>query len=547
MLQVNNLISTLQPNLEAEYMKYHAVCKDLYNALIQIYPNCSIYPFGSTISGLCFNNSDIDVFVGNVHMDSKCKALYRARAALSRSKLFGNCIVIPQAKIPILKTIHLPTGTNIDMNCKSMLGVCNSEMIKYYLSLDETKVKPLMMIIKYWAKRHELSGSNHLFTNYSLYIMIIFYLQQPPYNFPCVHQLQNFPDVVDLHERWNGAIAQIPYDKSQLNVGVKKLLKGFFEFYAKFPYNTVVICPFLGKNVLKVDFMSVETLSDKFFRYKEEVGKFPQRALKYDSTICLQDPLELNRNCLKVISPLVLEKFVEYCLFASELLSGGDENILNKLFTTCPVDTTEKKLVQAEFTITRNSVSEFQSGVNKEELDDGTDEIWFHTVVDFTKTILKDVLLIEIEEITDQGPPPAKKVKTEEVYTSNIKEKMIYVCTANYDTWSNRRFAENKLDEKGPSELMAIDKQKKVTDLMDRPLRQLKIKFNVIFNYKTDPCSVIIQINKANREPKLKWFRSMSRFIVYTVPSWFSIHEKELNKKWSKSQADKNNVVIEVT
>nr|CAH7715488.1 unnamed protein product [Callosobruchus chinensis] len=168
------------------------ITSELQMILSRVFPQCQVHPFGSMVTGLCFRNSDVDLHISGIRRidENDVPLLYRLKRMLYLdSNVFRYVLVIATAKIPIIKCLHTATDMRCDINLRNMLGVCNSQLIKYYMSLNP-KLIDLMFIVKYWAKIHKLTGQNHVFTNYSIAIMVIFFLQQPPYNFYPVYNLQ---------------------------------------------------------------------------------------------------------------------------------------------------------------------------------------------------------------------------------------------------------------------------------------------------------------------------------------------------------------------
>ncbi|VEN42443.1 unnamed protein product [Callosobruchus maculatus] len=176
---------------QQQLRNFFGIASELQMVLSRAFPQCQVHPFGSMVTGLCFRNSDVDLYISGVRRrdENDVPLLYRLKRMLTDSNVFRYVIVIANAKIPIMKCIHTATDMRCDINLRNMLGVCNSQLIKYYMSLNP-KLTDLMFIIKYWAKIHKLTGQNHLFTNYSIAMMVIFFLQQPPYNFYPVHNIQ---------------------------------------------------------------------------------------------------------------------------------------------------------------------------------------------------------------------------------------------------------------------------------------------------------------------------------------------------------------------
>lgn len=270
---------------------------DLQRTLCTAFPNCITYPFGSTITGLDMYFSDIDIYVYVPKPRNDSPLVLQAKKALHNAnpKFFEDIFAIPNAKTPIVRCVHIRTKIKCDFNFKNMLGVCNSNLIRYYISLS-AKVKPFLMVLKFWAKVHELMCYQTKFTNYSLIILALFYLQQKPYLFPPVASLQENSYYNNIQDGWNGGFTPIrtSYLLHFESATLIDLLKGFFDFYSNFDFTLYVVCPLMGNKLLKTDFLKPESLSSLFNRYKENLKTMAP--LNVETPVCVQDPFELNHN-----------------------------------------------------------------------------------------------------------------------------------------------------------------------------------------------------------------------------------------------------------
>lgn len=72
-------------------------------------------------------------------------------------------VCVPSAKVPIVKIWDPELGLACDMNINNTLALENTRMIKTYVQIDE-RVRPLAMIIKYWAKQRILNDAGKWFS-----------------------------------------------------------------------------------------------------------------------------------------------------------------------------------------------------------------------------------------------------------------------------------------------------------------------------------------------------------------------------------------------
>lgn len=108
-----------------------------------------------------------------------------------------------------------------------MLGVFNSQLIRYYVGLD-ANINIMMVLLNYWPIVHNIAGQK--MTKYSLYLMVelivtkIFFI-------PPVFSLQRACWLSKRHEFWNGGFKAVNLYKSTTEVirdtTLKNMLKGF--------------------------------------------------------------------------------------------------------------------------------------------------------------------------------------------------------------------------------------------------------------------------------------------------------------------------------
>ncbi|XP_028136681.1 speckle targeted PIP5K1A-regulated poly(A) polymerase-like [Diabrotica virgifera virgifera] len=531
--QVAALIAHVQGDQSYNFTPPHGViCRDLYEVIRYSYPRCQLHPFGSSITGLHFWTSDVDVYISGIrrgNTDEK-KLLYILKGILSRSDRFTNLFVIGQAKIPILKCVHVPTNTSCDINVRNMLGVCNSRLIRYYQDVDY-KIKEMMIIIKYWAKIHKLTGANTLFTNYSLCMMIIFLFQGKPYELPSVEYLQQEREDANIQDGWNGGFRKVPVISSHLhNSSLLDLLANFFSFYADFDYGTYVICPYLGQPLKKTDFREPDSLPDVFTVYKRVVKSKEITPLKVESVICIQDPFEQIRNVTSAISLKVLQNFVNLCTYGKQMVEQ-EKQFLFKLFYSDPPNLEREAVVQNDvikFSIQMSPHFNYLSKQVDEDVADKTaviKEAWFNSVKEFMITVLKCFLRISVEEINHSGGKVRKLNHTSDV--SNDAQIAHFRCSAKLAYWPNRKRSLGNKDVKS-----LIEREKAITAEMDSLFKDITplvniLEFDLFLEKRIDPAQVLINLIKINSYKKT--FKGFGHFISNHFGNWFEEYERELN------------------
>ncbi|EFA02079.2 hypothetical protein TcasGA2_TC007714 [Tribolium castaneum] len=217
---------------------------DLYSALSPTFPSHKIEFFGSNIG---FKNSDFDINIDNITSDIPTLELVKTRVMACSN--FSNVTMGDKQ----IKFKHDETDANCCLYVKNKMWVSTSNLINYYLSLDN-KLCDVFSVINFWADYYGLK--NGFFTTYSLNLLILFYLEQEPYKLPRVKDLQKdvTPQIVD---GWNCAFNCLKCDSLPLqNASIAHLVIGFFHYYANFDYVSFVISPYFGTVIEKIRFVN---------------------------------------------------------------------------------------------------------------------------------------------------------------------------------------------------------------------------------------------------------------------------------------------------
>lgn len=297
---------------------------DLHQSLSIVWPGCKVHGFGSIVTGLGIKTSDIDCYVElpSWFYPPDRPFVIQARNILrQRPQIYQELFSLINAKIPLVKFYHKPTRRFCDVNFTSMAGVCNSALINYFLS--DRKILYLAILVKYWAKIHNLTGLN-MMSNYCLTLLVVFYLQQKNI-LPSVMHLQ---EKIDEHfvDCWNAAFCK-EYQFSQINETLYQLLGGFFKYYSTFNFEKLIISPYVGKPVERDLFLKVESVPLEFQLYKINVSSSNSecKPIRLDTCMCVQDPFEHNRNCAVSVHPRLAQDIISHFRKASEIFDSMDE------------------------------------------------------------------------------------------------------------------------------------------------------------------------------------------------------------------------------
>ncbi|EFA02081.2 uncharacterized protein mkg-p [Tribolium castaneum] len=454
--QIQLLQKQLQVGKAEIEQNRNIIYDDLNLALSQTYNSYDICFFGSSITGLDVQGSDLDVYIDNVRPVTKPEVavLKTIRFLIFKSRKFCDVLLISGAKTPIIKCIHTKTQICCDINVKNRLSVRNSELIKYYLTLD-AKIKPLMIFVKFWADLYGLKKVN-FFSSYALYMMVIYYLQQPPYSVPTVLTLQRNapPEIVDI---WNCGFDEIDFTSPALEkTTILDLLVGFFRFYGHFDYVSNVIAPFYGAIIDKASFLKPHDLPRCYHTYMSQ-----SVALAVNSGVCIQDPFEHSRNVSASVPLQCIGRFTNMCRMAEKLTQNGETELLYKLLTT---------RTEPVFSFEINKVSE------------KSDQEWINLVREITMKFLSRVLNLKVSETLMNASPD-----------------VTYNASGQQNIWDNRINIYKNLTQL-PSNTSEIDKEIAVTECILKYFPQnLNTSLILQLKFKENPTRVEVSVKQMGK------------------------------------------------
>ncbi|KAK6032962.1 PAP/25A associated domain protein [Ostertagia ostertagi] len=235
----------------------------LYYSICPVFPMCGLYVVGSSLNGFGNNTSDMDLclMITNKDLDQKTDAvvvLNMILSTLQHTEWVSHQKLI-LAKVPILRIKFAPPFSDItvDLNANNSVAIKNTHLLCYYSSFD-WRVRPLVSVVKEWAKRKGINDANRSsFTSYSLVLMVIHYLQcgTEPGVLPSLQQMfpRRFANKCDVRTL-NVTLPLEPPTASEWQYADKstlgELLIGFLDYYAnKFDYDRDAISVRLGKRI----------------------------------------------------------------------------------------------------------------------------------------------------------------------------------------------------------------------------------------------------------------------------------------------------------
>lgn len=518
--------------------QYMRLCSDLQMVLRTKFPNCTLYPFGSTLTGLDFPNSDVDLYV-NVGGSSSSRQTASAYVNESRqlfyrfTGLFSNVCAIPNAKTPIIKCVHIPTNISCDFNFKNILGVCNTYLVQYLLSIDRRMIT-IMKLIKFWAKMCALSGQGR-FSNYSLCILFVFYLQQM-FDFPSVVSLQ--AGKVDIQDGWNVYFEKrpLPLTKAQEH-DIPEILHGFFDYYSNFDYSLVVISPYLGRTLLRTDFVDLAKLPDEFHLYKDNIKNVQH--LRIDSFVCVQDPFEHNHNIAAAVPLKVLEEFIAGCRLGASLFN--DRLKLNDALYLLFKEEIEimdnhglnfDNECQLKFSMTPKQVLYVKSLLELSSNDTNTDGMetqirtkWYLLITEFISKFLIHVLRMRTQVRQTDRDNKAQKLSDQiDVHDSKVIDAVVFHCSGKYNMWDCRKSIGKDILAHKSDVTSWIDKQTFLSNyIIDVLYKNVELKDDIVefeLTMQTRILPTEVNLHLKSIYSHKGSFRQLAAFFVKYLPAW---------------------------
>ncbi|XP_043605338.1 speckle targeted PIP5K1A-regulated poly(A) polymerase-like isoform X3 [Bombus pyrosoma] len=544
--QLMIFLNTVQlTDIELE-TRYKSVCTQMDKIFKVIFPRCKTYRFGSTQTGLGFKECDLDIYmdIGEPINESKStstdawtmhKIFKEVKKIMYRMNcVFSNIILIPKAKTPIIKFYYVRTNVSCDISFKNSLGVYKSYLIKYCISLDH-RLKPLILLIKYWARHFKISSGQKI-SNYALVLLIIFYLQQPSVNIiPPLMILKSTcqPQIINgwqVNFDRNAVLPPITNENS-----IPQLLHGFFFFYATFEFKSQVICPIDGMVHTESEFKNIKNLPSCMNRYKACVKEDESLKFNVNKPMCVQDPIELCHNVTTGTQFSTLDSVVRYCAIGAEICAISSKNDYKDLMKTL-LTTDLKKKGKFNITISANQSqygsNSMETCVNTTEKTKFSNGDWYSTVFNIVKDIFEKVFMVKVKVLPVETE--AKQQKVEMLSDVHIEKQQTVTlhCTGTHCIWRNRRIDNNVLD---PS-LSCLQKEALMSEQTiencgkEKIINRTNLDFICTFK-KKDPLKVILTVsNKHCDDHVFQEFACFARGKIAEIIKRTLIHMQQFNK-----------------
>ncbi|XP_060862607.1 uncharacterized protein LOC132939454 [Metopolophium dirhodum] len=315
----------------------------------QHFKGSKTYAFGSRMSGLALQDSDVDLyfdiagtFGGELSNDLYAQedlVRYFGKVFRSQNNEYKHIQQITGARVPIVKFLHVPSGLYCDLSFKSGLSTHNTKLVRLYLALDERVHWIVCAVVKRWALQNDMKNQS-MFTSYALAWLVLFYLMTIDVVPPLIllRQHANYSkdtsrsDVMFI-EDWDCTFCTLEKAKQIWKVPeipCWDLLFGFFKFYSDSTLlQQFVLCPAIGSAISKNKFYDVPRATPDVLGFSKKKNGQPidwcirLRDNFHGDGLAVQDPFDLFHNITKVIIPRKLQTFSYLCNKTMEVMKNG--------------------------------------------------------------------------------------------------------------------------------------------------------------------------------------------------------------------------------
>jgi len=261
------------------------VCRQIELAISGMFPNAQVLPFGSAINGFGTCTSDQDMIlvldkVREVPEEVADRLVFQAKGAVYGNwrdqvqryceevadimqKFLPGCQDVQRilnARVPIIKYFHQFAGLECDLSMSSSSGLHMSCLLHLWGDMD-WRVRPLVTTVRRWASSRGLVKQvrpTHFFTNFTLTMLVVCYLQQVHSMLPSMNNLVDRSSSKDFFVCEDGIDIQFLHNisghKEQLNscfssdISLSDLFLGFLNFYSVFDFYSLALCPISGSS-----------------------------------------------------------------------------------------------------------------------------------------------------------------------------------------------------------------------------------------------------------------------------------------------------------
>lgn len=311
---IESMLKTEGPSPKQLKARY-GLFKHLKRTIEHRFKNAELQQFGSSQSGLTLQAGDLDLclqFKGEI----PAKALRQVNRLLKQHDM-EDIVMLPRAKVPIIKFKDERTKIPVDISINNTLALHNTELLKRYSACDD-RIRSIILAVKHWAQRREVcDAASGTFSSYAWTLLAVQALQQaqPPVA-PVLQAGQERTMVevegttYDLTMSEVDTIAMDPKNNQSLG---ELFVEFMFQYATSWPFNDHVISVRTGAH-----------LTRKAKKWKHATPRAEKAILMDRKTrlgqhsLPVEDPFDLQHDLSRVLRPDgaldIQEEFIRACI-----------------------------------------------------------------------------------------------------------------------------------------------------------------------------------------------------------------------------------------
>lgn len=289
--------------------------RHLKRTLEHSFKNAELQQFGSSQSGLTLQAGDLDLCL-QFKGDIPAKALRQVNRLLKQHDM-EDIVMLPRAKVPIIKFKDERTKIPVDISINNTLALHNTELLKRYSACDE-RIRSVILAVKHWANRRDVSdAASGTFSSYAWTLLAVQALQQTTPPVAPVLQEGQERSLVEVegttYDLTMSEVDSITMDpKNNQSLG-ELFVEFIFQYAASWPFKDHVVSVRTGSPVTR-----------KSKKWKHETPKAEKAVLMEKKTrlgqhsLPIEDPFDLKHDLSRVLRPAgaldIQEEFIRACL-----------------------------------------------------------------------------------------------------------------------------------------------------------------------------------------------------------------------------------------
>jgi len=287
----------------------------LKRTLERRFKNATLQQFGSSQSGLTLQAGDLDLclqFKGDV----PAKTLRQVNRLLKQHDM-EDIVMLPRAKVPIIKFKDERTKIPVDISINNTLALHNTELLKRYSTCDD-RIRTLILAVKHWALRRDVcDAASGTFSSYAWTLLAVQSMQRTNPPVAPILQAGKERTMVEVegqtYDLTMGEVDTLVMDpKNNQSIG-ELFVEFIFQYAASWPFKDNVVSVRTG------DLVTRKSKGWKYATPRAEKAILMEKKTRLGlHSLPIEDPFDLNHDLSRVLRPAgaldVQEELLKTCM-----------------------------------------------------------------------------------------------------------------------------------------------------------------------------------------------------------------------------------------